>query len=70
MGILCVRYEFFLSGLLHPLQQRHHPAPDTVAIAHVFLAEGVGGASIASDRGSVPRKGMDRFLQPMSEGQA
>ena len=32
-----------------------------VAIAHVFLAEGVGGASVASDRGSAPRKGMDRF---------
>ena len=26
----------------------------TDSIAHVFLAEGVGGASIASDRGSAP----------------
>ena len=42
----------------------------TDSIAHVFLVEGVGGASIASDRGSATRKGMERFLQPMGEGRA
>ena len=36
----------------------------------MFLAEGVGRASIASDRGSAPRKGMERFLQPMGERRA
>ena len=42
----------------------------TDSSAHVFLAEGVGGASITLDRGSAPRKGMERFLQPMGEGRA
>ena len=60
-----------MSGFIHLLQQqqqRHRPSLNPVAISHMFLAEGVGGASITSDRGSAPRKGMERFLQPMSEG--
>uniref|UniRef100_A0A8C4QEK6 Uncharacterized protein n=2 Tax=Eptatretus burgeri TaxID=7764 RepID=A0A8C4QEK6_EPTBU len=46
------------------------PSLNPVAIAQVFLAEGVGGASITSDRGSTPRKGLEHFLQPMGEEQA
>ena len=51
-------------------QQRRRPTLDLVAIAHVFLAEGVGGASIASGQSPAPKKGMECFPCPMGEGQA
>ena len=37
-------------------QQRRRPTLDLVAIAHVFLAEGVGGASIASGQSPTPKR--------------
>ena len=58
--------QFFFTSLNLPPKQIKPSRTDSVI--HVFLAEGVGGASIASDRGSAPRKGMERFLQPMGEG--
>ena len=51
-------------------QQRYRPSLNPVAIAHVFLAEGVGGASITSDRGSAQKKGRECSLQPMDEERA
>ena len=42
----------------------------TDSIIHVFLAEGVGGASVASDRGSAPKKGRECLLQSMDEERA
>ena len=56
---------FFTSLNLPPKQINSPPLRTTDSIAHVFLAEGVGRASIASDQGSAPKKGMEHFLQPM-----
>ena len=46
------------------------PALEPVAITHVFLAEDVGGAFVASDRSSAPSRSREHFLQPMSGGRA
>ena len=64
---MCALRSFFIVSFFYV-----NPPPlcTTDSIAHVSLAEGMGGASIASDRGSAPRKGMERFLQPMGEGRA
>ena len=37
---------------------------------HVFLAEDVGRAFVASGQSSAPRRNRERFLQPMSGGRA
>jgi len=62
---------FYIPQQQHPASFRHPTKPSrTDSIIHVFLAEGVGGASIASDRGSAPKKGRECFLQPMDEERA
>jgi len=65
---MCALRSFFIDSFFYNRSPSRLQTTDS--IAHVFLAEGVGGASIASDRGSAPRKGMERFLQPMGEGRA
>ena len=65
---MCALRSFFIVSFF--LHQSPSLLRITNPIAHVFLVESVGGASIASDRGSAPRKGMERFLQPMGEGRA
>ena len=83
MGITCVCYELFYSQVFFTSSTTtsttttttttttaRRPALDPVAITHVFLAEDVGGAFVASGRSSAPRRGRERFLQPMSGGRA
>ena len=66
-----VSFFFYIPQQQHPASFRHPTKPSrTDSIIHVFLAEGVGGASIASDRGSAPKKGRECFLQPMDEERA
>ena len=65
---MCVLRSFFIVSFFY--NKSPSLLQTTDSIAHMFLAEGVDGVSIASDRGSAPRKGMERFLQPMGEGRA